>query len=428
MISRFIFIVLIIFETGVSYSQENHPRDIRYYSRKAGESYQAKDFSKAADYMEKALELGPERPGTMYNLACFYSLAGQKTKAFFYLEKLADIGVDYGVAGDSDFDNIRDTDEFRNLSAVFEKIHRPVENSQIAFRLDRKDLLTEGIAFDPGFGSFYVSSVHLRKIVKIDKTGKAIDFISSGQDGIWSVLAIKIDSTRKTLWACAAALPQGIDYSGTDAGSSGIFKYDLNTGRLLKKYILSGNPDPHNLNDLVIAEDGNIYITDTGIHAVYSISPLTDKLELLTPPGSIYAPGGIAVSGEGSRLYIAAYRDGIYIVDISSKAISKLGHSEDITLSGIDGLYFYNSSLIAIYNGIVPHRVSRLFLSDNSDMVVKSEILEMNNPNFDEPTLGVIADGSFYYIANSQWGSFNDDGSIFPEEKLKSPVILKTGL
>jgi len=44
----------------------------------------------------------------------------------------------------------------------------------------------------------------------------------------------------------------------------------------------------------------------------------------------------------------------------------------------------------------------------------------------DARLLTFFGDGTFYYGANSQWGSFNADSSIFPMDKLKKPVIFKT--
>jgi hypothetical protein len=62
------------------------------------------------------------------------------------------------------------------------------------------------------------------------------------------------------------------------------------------------------------------------------------------------------------------------------------------------------------------------------DRVTSERVLEINNPRFDIPTTGVIVGDEFYYVANSQLRAFNPDGSIFPSEKLREPVVLKTKL
>jgi len=47
----------------------------------------------------------------------------------------------------------------------------------------------------------------------------------------------------------------------------------------------------------------------------------------------------------------------------------------------------------------------------------------MNNPLFDEPTLGIVADGAFYYVADSQGGRFLKGG--VPESEQREVVVLK---
>lgn len=84
--------------------------------------------------------------------------------------------------------------------------------------------------------------------------------------------------------------------------------------------------------------------------------------------------------------------------------------------------------LIVIQNGVNPHRVARLTLSEDGSRVTRAEILEMNNALFDEPTLGVVAGGWFHYVANSQWGRFDKHGTLFPMDRLAEPVILKMKL
>src|SRR6478736_4914990 len=74
------------------------------------------------------------------------------------------------------------------------------QNVGIAFRLTEKDLIPEGITFDPTTKSFYVSSINKRKIVKVDEQGRVSDFIPSGQDEIGEVLGLKI--AKGKLWAC----------------------------------------------------------------------------------------------------------------------------------------------------------------------------------------------------------------------------------
>jgi hypothetical protein len=95
---------------------------------------------------------------------------------------------------------------------------------------------------------------------------------------------------------------------------------------------------------------------------------------------------------------------------------------------GIDGLYFHRGGLVAVQNGVNPNRVVRLFLSKDLGRVERFETIAANLPAFDEPTLGVIVKGDFYFIANSQWGTVDEQGRLAPPEKLKEPVVMKLRL
>ena len=70
----------------------------------------------------------------------------------------------------------------------------------------------------------------------------------------------------------------------------------------------------------------------------------------------------------------------------------------------------------------------RFFPSQDYERIEHAGVVAANHPMFNEPTLGVLVRDTFYYIANSQWGSFNPDKTIFPLEKLQEPIVLKTQL
>jgi hypothetical protein len=91
-------------------------------------------------------------------------------------------------------------------------------------------------------------------------------------------------------------------------------------------------------------------------------------------------------------------------------------------------MVFYKGSLVIVGGILGVDRVVRLFLSDDGKSVVRAKVLEANHPLFNLPTTGVMADSSFYYIANSQLRSFDEKGNIFPCEKLQDSFILKVAV
>jgi sugar lactone lactonase YvrE len=425
---RHLILTLILLLSPISISADDETvKDQRYYNQIAMEAYQLGDFQKFRDIFIEAVKHYPENPAMHYNMACGYALTGNAEKALEVLDKLADKGIDYGAQQDGDFSLLHNDERFKVIVAKLEKYHKKISNSETAFRVAEKDLIPEGIAYDPVEDKFYLSSVYKRKIIAVDRDGGAKDFITDKQNGIWGVLGMKVDPQRRILWVCSSASNLMKGFTPEDSGT-GIFKYDLETGRLIKKYLGPDDNPSCEFNDLVVNSFGDVFATDSYHGAVYKIDHNKNKLEVLIPPHNLYASNGIALSSDEKTLFVAAYGEGIYAVNPETGEYKMLKHPENISPYSIDGICFYKNSLIVIQNSIVPHRVVRFYLNKNMDGIMEAEIIEMNNEYFQEPTTGAIAGDEFYYIANSQLGSYDNEGNLWPMDKLNEVVILKTKL
>lgn len=331
------------------------------------------------------------------------------------------------MAADSDFERIKTTPEFKSIEGQMAALKAPVGSSATAFTLPEKDLIPEGIAHDAASGAFFVSSVHRRKIVRF-ASGKVTDLVKEGQHGMYAVLGIALDEPRRSLYACSAAVPEMKGYRDEDRGKAGLFELDAQTGKLRRKVLLDGAVEKHNLNDLVIDAKGEVLVSDPAASTIHSLAPGATALTVFLAPGPLASPQGLALSQDEKALYVADYSRGIARVDRATREVTYLTAPPDATLTGIDGLRMYSGALIAIQNGVRPHRVMRLTLTADGAAVQSATVLEMNNPHFNEPTLGVVAGKDFVYIANSQWGSFDKGGAIWPPDRLKEPVILRLSL
>ena len=402
-------------------------KDARYYTQQAINAYRAKDYSGYLENIKRAQALRPDHPTIMYNLAGAYALNGKGIEAIEWLKRVASMGLIYPALEDEDFTTIKDSAEFKFLLKQFEANKLPVTNSVQAFTLEEKGLVTEGLAYDPLTGTFFVSSVHKRKIVSVDKLGNVRDF-STKQDVLWSVLGMKVDVKRRHLWVCTAALPQMINFTDGDRNRTGVYKYDLTTGKLVKRYLLPDTSKGHTFGDLTIHPSGDVYVTDSVTPAIYLISRIMDELELYAGPELFASPQGLDISTDGKKLFVADYSRGIFVFDVKSRESVKMEQPANVSSLGIDGLYFHNSGLIAVQNGVKPNRIVRLILNKAMNRVERMEVIEANNPLFDEPTLGVVFKGYFYFIANSQWESVSEKGQLAPMEKLSKPLVLKAQL
>src|SRR5262249_5863250 len=155
----------------------------------------------------------------------------------------------------------------------------------------------------------FVSSVHKRKILAIGKNGEAKIFADESA-GLWSVLGMKVDSRRKLLWAVTSAFPQMQDFRKEDDGKSAIVKFHLQTGKLLKKYLVPDDTKKHGLGDLTINSRGEVFATDSLSPAVYVLRPEDEQIELLYSGSPFISPQGLAFSPDEKHLFIADYSMG----------------------------------------------------------------------------------------------------------------------
>jgi len=391
----------------------------------AAEAGEKNDNVASLEAYLKALAVMPANPRLMYEAARLNASLGRKAEAIRLLDRALTQGYGTMADNDPDFRSLQGLREFRVIREKIEAAERPVHTSTPAFTLNEKDLIPGGITHDPVERTFYLGSTYKCKIIKVNRFGLAEDFTSEKQDGLRTVLGLKVDPDRRVLWAnstVASPPPRGVDSAET--GWAAVFKYDLDTRRLLKKYVLHEEGEKHLFNDLVVDSRGGVFITDSESGAVYTIAPDTDELELFLASDNFIYPNGIALSPDDRVLYVA-HLGGVIRIDTGTKAYRPLAHPAHITLYGIDGLYWYRNSLVGVQNGL--SRVVRLFADHSGLGVDMLEILEANNPALDMPTTGVVVGDEFYYIANAALSAFREDGTLAPE-RLKDIIIMNTAL
>jgi sugar lactone lactonase YvrE len=217
-------------------------------------------------------------------------------------------------------------------------------------------------------------------------------------------------------------------YSDADAGKAALFQYDLRTRKLIRKYELGPKP-AHLLNDLVLNGQGDVFVTDTMSGEIFIVRRDKDALEVFIPTGTFNAANGIAISDDGRKLFVSDVPWGVYVVDVATKRSERLPQTAGISPSGSDGLYFYDNSLIGIINIVSERngRVARFYLDRNAPAITHATVLDCNHPIYQWPTTGVVVGDSFFYIANSQYGSFDEKRSL-AEMNLHKVVVMRVKL
>ena len=404
-------------------SRKSPTDSLKKYLQLSTKAYQSKDYPEYQRMMSRIVDLEPQNYRYRYNLACACALNNDLQNAVKILRFLLDEDYDLALLAetDLDFDLIRNTVTFQEIVKRIKEKTQPLNNSHIAFSIPEKDLIPEGIAYDPVDSSFYLGSIHKCKIIKIDKKKKISDFVEQRQDGMLPVLGMQVDSKRRILWAVTSYGFYKANIPKELLGTTGVFKYDLKTKKLLRKYMLP-QEENHMLNDLTIDSNGNVYVTDWRIPAIYMISVNKDTIDkVIDLPRR---PNGIDFSNDWTKLFVSG--EGIGVLELSTKTFKELKHPVNMFLSG-DGLYYYRNSLIAVQNGGL-RKITRFYLNEGQNEIVRSQAMEAYHPLFNLPTTGVIIGNHFYYIANSQIREYDNEGNLYTLSELEEIKILKVEL
>ena len=391
-------------------------------------AYQAKDYARFLALERRALELAPTNPRVIYNVACGEALQNNPGEAVRLLDQLLVRKLDLGAETDDDFAGLHNTKEWTDFQSRLAGLRKPVIRSEAAFTLAEPGLLATGIATDPRTGDVFIASVMQRKIVRRTKQGAVSDFIRSGQDGFLAGAWLAIDPNRGLLFASCAAVPFMSGYRKEDAGQSGLFVWDLKSGRLVRKAMLAADGKRHFLNSLVVDRDGNAYVSDSGAPGIYRLRRGADVLEVFVPDSVFRSTQGLAFSDDEKTLYVADYTDGVWAVDIATLERRRLQEPTDAWLVGLDGLTRVSDGFIAVQIGVRPQRVLRLRLDADGRRITDIRILEMNHPGYSGPIQGAISAGSFLYVANSQLDLGNGETGEFAAERGRPTVVLRLPL
>lgn len=399
----------------------------RVFAREGTKAYRAGEFRAALKEFTSALALRPDHPTLMYNVAAMSVRAGHPEIALRYLDTVAAMGLVYEPRADSDFVSLFGASAFESVADRFRENARPTRRTHVAFRVRPAGIVTEGIAYDPVSARFFVGSVRVPSIVQ-RTSQKRPERFSRSADNLWSILGMTVDARKRLLWVCTAALPQTQGLAQQDEGRTALLSYDLESGFLMRRVILSDTLQPHVLGDVVVNRKGDVYVTDSRSPVIYCMQTTDKTLQPFLESPEFSSLQGITLSPDESTLYVADYSRGLFIVDLNTRRIVLHSPLPNVTLLGIDGLSTFGSSLIAVQNGINPHRVSRLGLNATGDSVVSYEILASNEEGFAEPTLGVVVGDDYYFNAASQWESIGERGALKEDVSPKDHVVLSLPL
>jgi sugar lactone lactonase YvrE len=206
-------------------------------------------------------------------------------------------------------------------------------------------------------GTLYFSSVGNGRVWRA-KPGEATasGFIKSGSNGLASALGVLADDKSNTLYVCSDDFSSGgIKIPGASTGAS-LKLFDLKTGEAKGSIAVPGQATL--CNDIVVAKDGNAYVSDSFGARILRLKPGATEFEVWATDPRWNVPGkpqldGIAQLPDGSIYSNVFEGDGLYRVtmnaDGSAGTITKLQTSRPLYHS--DGLRAFGPNQLLMVEG-----------------------------------------------------------------------------
>jgi hypothetical protein len=347
--------------------------------------------------VEKLLPQLSDRGAALYFLSTSKQHLGETLEALRLLKECLALREGFDPAGSPSLKVLKGSKEFDDLVASVHRDFPPVAQARLAFVTEERDLVPEGLAYDARQNVFYLSSLNRRKIVKITAEGRVSDFEPAGRDNLLPVLGIRLDPHDGTVWANSWA---------KNTERSELLHFD-GSGNLLGRFAPQDSAK-HGFNDLVVRKNGEVILTDSVSNQVLRFDPAAHSFTLLPICRLLSAPNGIALADDDRQLFVAD-DFGVVRVDLDKGDSSEVNPGPRSTLAGIDGLYWYKGSLIAVQNGIGSPRIASFKLTKDGSHVSQTTVLENRTQFTVLPTTGAIRGNDFYFIANSQGDNRNGD-------------------
>ena len=407
---------------------EQKPTSGAEWNAEAVKAYRAKDYATFLADERKGLALEPENPRLIYNTACGEALNGNAKEAVALLTQLLARKLDLGAETDGDFAGIRKTAEWVQFEARLTEIRKPVVQSRVGFKLEEPGLMAAGMAFDATHADFYIASVRGRKVLRRTKNGIVSDFVREGQDGFLAGAGLAIDVPRHLLYASTAGVPFMKGAQKDDDGRAGLFAFDLQTGKTMRKVWLPTDRQKHFLNNLTVDREGNVYVSDSLNSGIYELRRDGSTLEEIVPPAMFTGSQGLALSDDEKTLFVGDFVEGVWALDLATKTKRRIPAPANAYLAGLDGLAKVRDGFVTVQLQVQPARVVRLRMDPQWQHVVSVETLESNHPEYDAPIQGTLAEGAFWYVADSQLETLDPKTGKFPIEKAKATVVLRLPL
>ncbi|WP_258102648.1 YncE family protein [Marinoscillum sp. MHG1-6] len=412
------FLVLILcLLSQIGFSQID---SLKQYFEKGIYAYKAQDYKGFLLNMEIANSFRELYPPIIYNMAAGFALNGQTEKAVTNLKTYLTMNSLVNFSDDDDFGDIKETEEFQSAITLANKLNKKVIASQ-PFRIIEGMEHPESVGIDEISETIYFGDVHARKVYRYENNELKTLVDKTAHPDFFGVMGLDVDELNQRLWICTSMLPQVSGYDESKSGWSSVFYYDLGLEKLKHIATIKGGS---NFRDLTVSKMRKIFISDGGGNKIYTVR--NDSLLILADlSDQALNLQGLTITDDQDHLIVSDYILGLFQINLESSQVTRVTFSEGTPFKGIDGIYYYHNSLYALQNGTRPMRVMQLFIDVENANVQNYAPYDQSVDYLDEPTQGYISKTHFFYISNSPWSAYDENGNL---QHTKPLILRKIGL
>ncbi|MBG0830212.1 SMP-30/gluconolactonase/LRE family protein [Planomonospora sp. ID67723] len=263
----------------------------------------------------------------------------------------------------------------------------------------------EGVAYDPTRGAYLVSSLRHGTVSVVRPDGSVRTLVDD--PALISAIGIQVDAARRRLLVANADPGMGVRTSpGTQGRLAGLGIYDLASGRRTGYVDLAevaGDSARHFANDLAVAPDGTVYVTDSFAPIVYRV-PTRGEASVLLRDRRLSGGDGFGANGIAWRdghLLIGKYDDGtLWRVPVRRPGALRQVRL-DRALPGADGIVLRrDGSLVVVTNKVAASGTDAVFTVRPSAGWSRATVTgERAWPDQAPTTAAVRPDGSVHVLS-----------------------------
>jgi DNA-binding beta-propeller fold protein YncE len=343
----------------------------------------------------EALKLTPDNPDFLISVSRANAGLGRNDEALRLLDEAVQRGAGLEPDRFPEYEGMKQEQRFLQIVKRAKANMAPLPRAKTFALLPTA---SEGIAYDSVSRRLFAGTEG--GILQVDADGKVSTFVSG--NGLRQVLGIKVDAERRLLWAVSGRFPDvapGPTAPPADVGTGGVHVYHLDRAERIGAYEIDERPVLHGFNDIALARDGTVYVTDSTQGAIYRLGAGATQLERWLQDSRMTFPNGIVLSPDDKRLYVA-HVEGVSMIDTASRAKKLLTLPANAAVHNMDGLAWYKGSLLGVHASPYFRRIVRVHLADNGAAIDKVSVVNARTPDYHQTTAAVAGD-KLYVVGGS---------------------------